>query len=147
MDPLSVGSAVFGLITAATRITPLLQHFVSRTRDAPKSASQVLDEIQSTKAALEQLQHYLDGTATTNPGRREMLSLYNIVTTLTACVTTDSDLESVVINKCMTDGEVRRYKWVYHETKIVEMVQKVQHHKLSLTFMLSILQWYVSRKT
>jgi hypothetical protein len=144
MDPLSIGSAIVGLIAAVTRIAPLLQHLISHTRDAPKSAWHVLNGMQSTKAALEQVQIYVIDGPTPLFARRDMLSLHNLVTTLTACVTTYSDLERVV-NKCISDGKVRRVRWIYHENEIEEIVQKVQHHKLSFTFMLSILQWYVRR--
>ena len=143
MDPLSIGSAVVGLIAAATRVGPILQHFIMHTRDAPKSASQVLDEMQSTTAALEQMQVYLIGVSKTNAARRAMLSLRSIVTSLTACVTTYSDLERVV-NNCVNNGQVYRVKWIYYEDEIVELVQKVRGHKLSLVLMLSILQWYVN---
>jgi hypothetical protein len=143
MDPLSIGSAVVGLIAAATRIGPVIQHFITHTRDAPKSASQVLDEMQSTTAALEQLQVYLIGVSKTNAARRAMLSLRSIVTSLTACVTTYSDLERVV-NRCVSDGRVSRVMWIYCEQEILDLVRTVQGHELSLVFMLSILQWYVN---
>ncbi|KAF2692134.1 hypothetical protein K458DRAFT_354399 [Lentithecium fluviatile CBS 122367] len=139
MDPLSIGSAVVGLIAAASRIAPVLQHFISHTRDSPKSASQVLSEMQSITAALEQLQVYLTGASQTSAGRRAMLSLRAIVTSMTACVTTYSDLERVV-GKCVVDGQVKRAKWVYYESEIAKLVQKVQANKLSLIFMLTILQ-------
>jgi hypothetical protein len=142
MDPLSIGSAVVGLIAAATHIAPLL-HFISHTRNAPKSASQVLDEMQSTKAALEQLQVYVIGASTTNPARREMLLMHSIVTTLTACVTTYSDVERLV-NKCVSDGVVYRIMWIYYEHEVSELLQKIQAHKMSLVLMLSVLQWYVT---
>jgi hypothetical protein len=88
MDPLSIGSAVVGLIAAASRITPIIYHFVTHTFDAPKSASQILDEMNSITAALEQLQIYLMGASKTNAARRSLLSLGNFVAMLTACVTT-----------------------------------------------------------
>lgn len=53
MDPLSIGSAVVGLVVAASRIAPILYHFITHTVDAPKSASQILDEMNSITAALD----------------------------------------------------------------------------------------------
>jgi hypothetical protein len=106
MDPLTIGSAVVGLIAAASRIGPLLYQFVLHTKDAPKSASQVHDEMNSVTAALEHLQRYLLGTSTTNVERRSLLSLRNIIATLTMCVTTYPNLERVV-RKCIDeDGKV-----------------------------------------
>jgi hypothetical protein len=142
MDPLSIGSAVVGLIAGASRIAPILYHFITHTRDAPKTASQILDEMNSITAALERLQAYLIGASQASVSRRLMLSLRNIVATLTACVTTYSDLE-LVVSKCVEAGKVQRMKWMINEGEIVELVQRVQAHKLSLTLMLTILQWYV----
>ena len=142
MDPLSIGSAVVGLIATAARVhvAPMLHHFVSHARDAPKSASQILDEMNSITAALEQLQIYLMGAYKTNAIRRSMINLRNIVATLTACVKTYSDLEFMV-NKCMSNGEVKKFKWVINESDIEGLFNRVQAHKLSLVFMLTILQW------
>ena len=140
MDPLSIGSAVVGLIATAARVAPMLHHFVSHARDAPKSASQILDEMNSITSALEQLQIYLMGAYKTNAIRRSMINLRNIVATLTSCVTTYSDLEFMV-NKCMSNGEVKKFKWVINESDIEGLLNRVQAHKLSLVFMLTILQW------
>lgn len=142
MDPLSIGSAVVGLIAAATRITPIVYHFITHAHDAPKTASQILDEMNSITTALERLQTYLVGASTTDVARRSLVSLRNIVATLTACVTTYSDLERIV-GKCLEDGKVKKMKWLINEGDIGELVHRVQGHKSSLTLMLTILQWYV----
>ena len=55
MDPLSIGSAVVGIIAASTRMAPILQHLIAETRDAFKTASQILDEVNSISVALTQL--------------------------------------------------------------------------------------------
>lgn len=140
MDPLSIGSAVVGLIAAATSLTPAIYRFVTHTHDAPKTASQILDEMNSVTAALDRLQTYLMGASKTNIARRSLLSLNNIIATLTACVTTYSDLDHVV-SKCVERGEVKRMRWLVNEAEITELVGRVQSHKVSLTLMLTILQW------
>jgi hypothetical protein len=140
MDPLSVGSAVVGLVAGASRVWVMKWYKTGPMRDAPKSALQIRDELDSITAALESLQTYIDGAATPNASGRSMLSLRNIVATLTACVTTYSDLE-LVVRKCVgADGEVNRVKWMINESEIGELVQRLQAHKLSLTLMLMILQ-------
>lgn len=141
MDPLSIGSAVVGLIAGASRIAPMLYDFITHTLDAPKTASQILDEINSITAALCQLQTYLASALTSNIARRSMLSLRNIVATLTACVTTYSELEIVVLKCFRKDEQARQVKWAINETHIMDLVQRVQAHKLSLMLMLTILQW------
>ncbi|KAF2825015.1 hypothetical protein CC86DRAFT_50136 [Ophiobolus disseminans] len=139
MDPLSIGSAVVGLIAAASRLTPIIYHFTIHAHDAPKTASQILDEMTSVTAALERLQTYIMGASTSDVARRSLLSLRNIIATLTACVTTYSDLERIVTS-CVIDGKVKTSKWLINESDIMELVQRVQAHKSSLTLMLTILQ-------
>jgi hypothetical protein len=139
MKPLSIGSAVVGLIAGVFRIAPILYHFITHTQGAPKTASQILDEVNSITLALERLQVYVMGAVNANVAWRTMLSLRNIVATLTACVVTYSDLERVV-NKCVDEGKVKRVKWLINEGEIVELVQRAQSHKLSVTLMLTILQ-------
>ena len=68
------------------------------------------------------------------------MSLKNIIATLTACVTTYSDLERIV-GKCVEGGKVKRMRWLINEGEIAELIQRVQAHKLSLTLMLAVLQW------
>jgi len=76
-----------------------------------------------------------------------MLSLTEIVATLTGCVTTYSEVERLVV-KCTTEGEItgkiESAKWVFYERDIEKVVARLQSHKLSLVFMLNILQWWVS---
>jgi hypothetical protein len=104
----------------------------------------MLDELNSVTAALERLEIYLMGAERTNVARRSLLSLRNIVATLTACVKTYSDLEIMVI-KCLDNKtrQVERIKWLINEADINELTQRVQGLKSSLTLMLQVLQWYV----
>ncbi|KAJ4301843.1 hypothetical protein N0V90_003939 [Kalmusia sp. IMI 367209] len=126
-DPLSIGSAVVGLISASARIALVLHHFIVRTRDAPKSASQILDEINSISAALEQLQIYLIGASKANAARRPLLSLHNIVATLTACVTTYSDLERVVGNESMQEAESSMHRLIALVEDVVANNSDLKH--------------------
>jgi hypothetical protein len=139
MDPLTIGAAVLGLIASASRIGPLLYHFVEHTKDAPKTSSQIMDEINSVTAALEQLQVYLLDASTSSIARREMVTMRNLQFALAGCVTTYSDLE-LVVGKCIKQGKVKRIKWLINEGEIEQILQRLQGHKSSLTLMLTILQ-------
>jgi hypothetical protein len=55
MELLSIALAIVGLIAAAARMTPMLYHFITHAQDAPKTASQIHDEMTSIRAALERL--------------------------------------------------------------------------------------------
>lgn len=144
MEPLAIGSAVIGIISASIRIgKPLYDLAVSLT-DAPKSAVALHTELNDITSALKQLQTYLIGAEKTDIARRSLLSLRNIVATLTGCVTTYSELEEIV-RKCTSNGEVsgviERAKWVFYEHEIDGVVRRLQNHKASLTLMLTTLQW------
>jgi hypothetical protein len=102
MDPLTITSAVAGLITTTTRVTPLLYQLVTHTRDAPKSAARALAEIESISAVLRGVQLYVLGGEKTESKRRSLVSLEDLFATLVASVLEFSELEKVV-GKCV-DG-------------------------------------------
>jgi len=144
MDPLSIGSAVVGIISASIRIGKPLYDLTVGLKDAPKSAVALQAELNDIRSALEQLQTYLVGVEKADMARRELLTIKNIIATLTGCVTTYSELEEIV-RKCTNNkeisGVIKRAKWVLNEGKINMIVGKLQNHKASLTFMLTTLQW------
>jgi hypothetical protein len=143
MEPLAIGSAVVGIISASIRIGKPVYDLTISLHDAPASASAVQIELNEIRSALELLQAYLIGAQRTDVARRSLLSLNHIVATLTGCVTTYSALEALVA-KCTTNGDIRgaieRVKWVFYEHDIQTVIMRLQSHKLSLTFMLTILQ-------
>lgn len=75
MEPLSIGSAVVGLVVAAGKITLGLNQFINSVKKAPNSASAVITEIIDITAALGRLQAYLIGVGRTDPARRPLLLL------------------------------------------------------------------------
>src|SRR5882762_1114037 len=131
MEPLAIGSAVVGIISASIRIGKPIYDLTVSLNDAPKSAVALRTELNDITSALEQLQTYLIGAEKADIARRLLLSLRNIVATLTGCVTTYSELEEIV-RKCTSNGEVsgviKRAKWVFYEHEIDEMVRRLQNH-------------------
>ena len=144
MDPLSVAASVVGLLGAAHKITTTLHSLVFKVRDAPSLARTVVTEVSDISAALGQLQAYVLGTANANPARSNLILLQQVVATLTGCVTTYSELEAAIdglgINAEMAVFD--RAVWSIQEPRITAIVQRLQNHKISLTLMLAILQWY-----
>lgn len=144
MEPLAIGSAVVGIISASIRIGKPVYDLTISLHDAPASASAVEVELKEIRFALESLQAYLIGVQRTDVARRSLLSLNHIVATLTGCVTTYSALEALVA-KCTTNGDIRgvieRAKWVFYEHDIQTLISRLQNHKQSLTLMLMTLQW------
>jgi hypothetical protein len=65
------------------------------------------------------------------------------------CVITYSELEAIIdsVHGGTDMGAIDRLKWTLKETEVQDIIQRIQNHKISLTLMLSILQWYISLKT
>jgi hypothetical protein len=145
-DPLSVTSAVVGLLAAGAKLSSCLASFVSHVRDAPSLAQSTLQEITDIAAALNQLHTYLHGHKQASTERGSLILLENLLATLTGCVTTFSDLQHMV-DKLAISENMRifdRMMWSRKQDKIYLILQRLQNHKASLALMLTILQWYVS---
>lgn len=143
MDPLSVSASVVGLLGEGAKITSSLWAFITKARDAPQLARHLVFEIANITAALGSLQVYVCGQAQA-PGEREALILLeHVLATLTGCVTTYSDLQSLMDEMDLSPGmgTFDKLKWARHEPKINVIVQRLQNHKSSLTLMLTVLQW------
>ena len=143
MDPLSVAASVVGLLNAGAFAVKHLHSVVSSARDVPRSARYMLDELTAVNAALTQLQLFLLRQRPANSSRTGMIMVEQILTTLTGCVTTYSDLESILegLEIDCEIGTFSRVKWMYQESSISAILSRVQNHKSSLTLMLTILQW------
>ncbi|KAF5707954.1 CAMK CAMKL KIN4 kinase [Fusarium mundagurra] len=143
MDPLSVSASVVGLIGAGAKITSCLWTFATNARDAPQLARHLVFEVADITAALGSLQAYVCGQAQAPGERGALILLEHVLTTLTGCVTTFSDLQSLMdqLNLSPDMGTIDKMKWARQESNIAAIVQRLQNHKSSLTLMLTILQW------
>lgn len=132
-----------GLMAAAGRITLDLHQFINAVKYAPKSAQAVFTEVKDITAALAQLQSYLAGLGQAKPARKPLLSMENIIVTVTGCLTTYSELE-VITKKCFDKqpmGVFTRLEWLLREMDVNKIINRLQNHKSSLILMLTILQW------
>ncbi|KAF2804688.1 uncharacterized protein BDZ99DRAFT_425549, partial [Mytilinidion resinicola] len=148
MDPLSIGSAVVGLVLGGCKIIKLLQTVTNTVVNAPKSATAAIQEVTDIGAALSSLQAYLMGAAATTNSRAALVSLENIVVTLTGCVTSYSELETITEKCCSPSsmGAFDRVKWAFHEGEINGILQRLQRHKTSMIMMLQILQAHTQQE-
>ncbi|KAJ4031876.1 hypothetical protein NW761_012978 [Fusarium oxysporum] len=142
MDPLSVSASVVGLLGAGAKITSCLWTFATNARDAPQLARHLVFEVADITAALESLQAYVCGQAQAPGERGALILLEHVLTTLTGCVTTFSDLQSLMdqLNLSPDMGTIDKMKWARQESSICAIVQRLQNHKSSLTLMLTVLQ-------
>ncbi|KAI7762942.1 hypothetical protein LZL87_013433 [Fusarium oxysporum] len=142
MDPLSVSASVVGLLGAGAKITSCLWTFATNARDAPQLARHLVFEVADITAALGSLQAYVCGQAQAPGERGALILLEHVLTTLTGCVTTFSDLQSLMdqLNLSPDMGTIDKMKWARQESNITAIVQRLQNHKSSLTLMLTVLQ-------
>lgn len=144
MDPLSISASIVGLLTAGVAITNTLRIVVREYKDAPKVSRSVQQEVAEIAAALRSLSSYLDRKARASPGREALILLEHVLTTLTGCVLTYSDLQTLLDSLQHSPKKVfDKLKWARNEKQITVLVSRLQNHKSSLTMMLTILQWYV----
>ncbi|KAF5558561.1 nicotinamide mononucleotide permease [Fusarium mexicanum] len=137
-----VSASVVGLLGAGAKITSCLWTFATNARDAPQLARHLVFEVADITAALGSLQAYVCGQAQAPGERGALILLEHVLTTLTGCVTTFSDLQSLMdqLNLSPDMGTIDKMKWARQESNIAGIVQRLQNHKSSLTLMLTVLQ-------
>ena len=138
-DPLSAAAGIIGILTAAVQISKLLIEFTKRTNDAPRQASQVLSEVNNVHTIMTQLQAFLLGLNTSNQSQACHVQLESLISVLTGCVATFSDLEQLLDQMRSEDlTMLDRLKWARKESAIEGLISQLQKHKTSLTLILEI---------
>ncbi|KAI1366498.1 hypothetical protein F5Y08DRAFT_133729 [Xylaria arbuscula] len=148
MDPLSVAASVVGLLAAGGKMTSLLFTVITKWRDSPALARSILFEVADISAALGQLQEYLSNRLQASAERGSLIMFDQLLTTLTGCVTTYSDIQFILtalnISEDMTSFD--RIRWMRQEDQLNTLVQRLQSHKSSLTLMLTIIQCHTMQE-
>lgn len=143
-DPLSIAAGVTGILTAAAQISSLLIEFTSTSRDAPQTARAVLIEVNDIRSTLGHLQLFLSGNECSDNSRTQLLQVDQVVTIMSGCVLTFSELERVLDGlKAEGMGILDRAHWARKEKAISNLVQRLQNHKASLSLILHVLNGYV----
>ncbi|KAI1276262.1 Rho GTPase activation protein [Xylaria sp. FL0933] len=140
-DPLSVSASIVGLITAGAKISQILAQVVRKAQHAPRELQNVQAEVASIQAVLGQLQNFLLGTQRASRSRTSLIMVDQVIATLATCVTTFSELDSFAkVLEFVSDwGVPDRLRWVAVESKIKEVLARLESHKTSLNLMLTIL--------
>ena len=140
MEPLSVAAGVTGILTAAAQISSLLMRYGKATKHAPVLTQQIAAEIDSIATTLSHLQSFLLGDELIDISRASLLRIEHVVTIISDCVKTFSELEQIVDWTRTNDFSVlNRTKWVVRENDITKLMQRLQQHKASLSLMLNVL--------
>ena len=143
MDPLSVVASIAGILGAAAQISTSISTLIEKSRKAPKDMRKVKDEVDTIRSVLHQLQAFLLGSAKTNRARTSLILVDQVVVTLSACVSTFSELD-VTVGTLVSDdrlGLMDRLRWSTKASAIDECLKNLQTQKSSLTLILTILTW------
>lgn len=140
-EPLSVAASVVGLLVVGSHMSSSLSSIVTKVHDAPNLARSLRQEITDISATLGHLQPYITDRAKASADRASLILLEDVLTTLTGCVTTYSDIQAILesLNLNPEMGAFDRTKWAQQESKITVTIQRLRDHKSSLHFIREIL--------
>ena len=145
-DPLSIASGVVGIVMAAVHISKILTKFTKSTIAAPQQANVVLTEVSDIGVILSHLQSFLLGLDTSDRSRTSLLKVEKVVTIVSGCVLTFSELEKLLDEMETGDMDILdRFKWARKESVIVGLIQRLQNHKASLSLILNILNGFAPK--
>src|SRR5258706_14581212 len=99
-DPLSITSAIAGLLTLTAQITTTARALYSSVKDAPASIRQIEEEMSDLHLVFCQVQLFIGGSMKVpKKGRLTPISLHHLMATLSGCVlvcsTVDKKLNDV----------------------------------------------------
>ena len=147
-DPLSMAAGIAGIVAAVAQVTRLLTRFIKSTIAAPQQAQVVLAEVSDIGEILSQLQSFLLGLKSPKRSRASLLKIDKIITIVSGCVLTFSELEKLLDEMKTGDLDVLdRLKWVSKESVVVDLIQRLQNHKASLSLVLNILNGFVFKSS
>ncbi|KAL8993870.1 MAG: hypothetical protein Q9169_006025 [Polycauliona sp. 2 TL-2023] len=141
-DPLSMAAGVIGILTAAAQVSQLLIHFTKNSKDAPHTARTVLTEVNEIRCTLLHLQSFLLGNETAEQSRTQLLQVDHVVTVVSGCVLTFSELENLLDTLETEDMGMRAcIRWANKEKIIDSLIKRLQNHKGSLSLILQVVNW------
>ena len=159
-DPLSITSAIAGLLTLTAQIAATACTLYSSVKVAPASIRQIEEEMRDLHLIFCQVQVFIGGSMkVNNKSRLTLISLHQLMATLSGCVLMCSALDkklSDVASLRDTGGVhtstsaggnkagllVEKIKWaLWIEAEVKDVIEDLQRHKTSLNLMLNIIQW------
>jgi len=155
-DPLSIAASVAGLITISAHVVGIAKELFDKVKDAPETMMRVREEVESMQPIFCQVQLILIGTGSgLNRGKLTMITVHNLMATLTGCVIIYSKLEKKVNEVCGFNDPTTatatwkragviadRVKWgLWRHEEALSIIEDLQRQKLSWVLMLTILSW------
>jgi len=143
-DPLSVGSAIIGIILAAGKVVEILGPVISSVKDANNTAHAIRDQVEESRVILLALHNLFDDLEQSPRRRRELIQIDHLKATLCDGVIIFSDLEPLVIQlSSSNEGLLSRVQWTRKRDQLEAFSRRLDRFKSSINVMLNILQWYV----
>jgi hypothetical protein len=136
MDPLSVSASVAGLIAATAKVGSLLFGM----KDTPRLVQTGLSEVRAIGIVLWHLQSLIIDNNAPTVGK-SALPIEHLTILLTDCVVVFSELESMIEEIGGGTGIINRAKWARKQGDAVNLIQRLQNQKLTLSLMIDVLQW------
>ncbi|KAI0104326.1 Rho GTPase activation protein [Nemania sp. FL0031] len=140
-DPLSVTASVLGIISAAAKISTGLAGIIKKAHNAPTECRKLQLEVDDVRTILGQLQEFILGTRRAPRSRTSLILVDQVITTLAACVTTFSELDTFT-EALQSESDLHlldRLRWVSKESELQAILIRIESHKSSLNLMLMIL--------
>jgi hypothetical protein len=144
MDPLSVASAVVGILKTAQQVSSVITKLISIHKNGSKEIKDIKITVDTLRSVLLQLQLLLLNHAKIDDKRTSMILVEEIVVTLTACVMAFSDLDSCVegLESDERLGILDTVRWASKSVELKTYLQNLEAHKTSLALMVNMLSWY-----
>lgn len=143
MDPLSITVAITGLLGAAASTATSVQSVISRVKNAPVMIQSLLAEINEVQTAVAYLQNFVGKASQLNKHRASLVSMDQLVATLTEAVLTISEIDTLVkpltLEKEMPLWD--RVRVAFDQTSMTVAIHRLSRNKASLDLMFNILQW------
>jgi hypothetical protein len=143
MDPLSVATAVIGLLKTARQVSAVIAKIASSKKHGSKEINDVKITVDTLRSVLLQLQLLLLNRARVDQKRASMILVEEVVVTLTACVMTFSDLDGCVKGLESDEGLgiLDSVRWASKTSELKGYLLSLEAHKTSLALMVNILSW------
>ena len=146
MDPLSITASVTGLLTAVATVAITLRSIVANVKDAPREVHALLAEVDELQVAVAALNDFIQRASQLPKHRTGLISLEQLVATLTEAVITMSEIEALlkpfkVTNLSRNMLLRNKLRMIFKQGSVVTIIQRLQRNKASLNLMFNIVQW------
>lgn len=128
MDALSVAASVGGLLSLAIQVSQMLYEQVHTLKNAPRDATQLLDELEALRQVLTSLDQFLASQSSKGRSFKETSVLINAIQ---GCKTQISVIKlrlEKLVGKQGLAQMIERGKWYYEHDEHQELIQTLHRY-------------------